>query len=43
MELQQGNRAAWGGVPVIARVTGDIQEVNEEISPYCSDLNDREI
>jgi len=31
------------GVPVIARVTGDIQEVNEDFSPYCNDLSDQEI
>lgn len=45
MELQHRNRAeaGVGGVSVIARMTGDIQEVNEEISPYCSDLNDQEI
>lgn len=32
-----------GGVSVIARMAGDTQEVNEEISPYCSDLSDQEV
>lgn len=28
---------------MVATMAGDTREANEEISPYCGDLNDQEI